>query len=105
MSLYESLFFIYYRIALAIPPAGKNDDAIISGYSRCSMYKVNFTEILQDGTILIGDPSWPTQKCQFGWEYNFTDIPYETIATQVTLSFNVNNFFLFFKIIPIIVKT
>ncbi|XP_057336890.1 organic cation transporter protein-like [Microplitis mediator] len=72
------------RIALAIPPAGIYDNAGASGNSRCSMYKVNFTEILinRTGIIPVADPSWPVQKCQYGWEYNFTEIPYETVATE-----------------------
>ncbi|KAK0164203.1 hypothetical protein PV328_002858 [Microctonus aethiopoides] len=70
------------RMALAIPLAGETDDATTLGYSKCLMYNVNFTEILMNGTISFGNPKWPTQKCQFGWEYNFDEIPYETIATE-----------------------
>lgn len=45
------------------------------------MYAVNFTEKLAEG-IVKGDPSWPRQPCKNGWEYNFTEIPYSTIATE-----------------------
>lgn len=72
----------YCRIALTIPPARDGDEASSLGYSKCFMYSVNFTELIENGTVL-GDPSWPTQRCQHGWEYNFTDIPYETVASQV----------------------
>lgn len=48
------------------------------------MYDVNFTEILQNG-IKVANTSWPTQFCKHGYEYDFTDVPYETIATQVIL--------------------
>lgn len=63
------------RVALAIP--SMND-----GFSKCSMYAVNFTEKLAEG-IKEADPSWPVQPCKFGWEFNFTDVPYETIATEL----------------------
>ncbi|ETN60286.1 hypothetical protein AND_008086 [Anopheles darlingi] len=45
------------------------------------MYAVNFTEVLANN-IRKADPSWPTQPCQNGWEYNFTDVPYATVATD-----------------------
>jgi len=60
----------FFRIALAIP-AGEN------GYSKCTMYDVNYTEVLSNGTR-EADPSWPTRGCSHGWEFNFTDIPYGT---------------------------
>ncbi|XP_012062879.1 PREDICTED: organic cation transporter protein [Atta cephalotes] len=63
------------RIALAIP-VGED------GYSKCSMYDVNYTEVLLNG-IKEANPSWPTKGCSQGWEFNFTDIPYETVATEL----------------------
>lgn len=51
--------------------------------SKCSMYAVNFTEVLNNGTK-EADPSWPVQPCKFGWEFNMTDLPYTTIATEVS---------------------
>ena len=68
-----------YRLALAIPPAVSADGF---AYSKCSMYAVNFTEMLNNG-IKQADPSWPVTSCRNGWEYNFTAIPYATIATEV----------------------
>lgn len=53
-------------------------------YSKCLMYDVNYTEILESG-ITEPDPTWPVTSCRHGWEYNFTDIPYETVATQVKI--------------------
>ncbi|KAL9692215.1 hypothetical protein quinque_000008, partial [Culex quinquefasciatus] len=47
------------------------------------MYAVNFTEVLANN-IRKADPSWPTQPCRSGWEYNFTDVPYRTAATDVS---------------------
>ncbi|XP_017777599.1 PREDICTED: organic cation transporter protein-like [Nicrophorus vespilloides] len=59
------------RLNLAIPKGEK-----------CRMYAVNYTEILQQG-VVKPDPSWPTVACRNGWEYNYTDIPYKTIASEL----------------------
>ncbi|XP_053673167.1 organic cation transporter protein [Anopheles nili] len=76
------------RRALAIPveePAGfatgVDDGTAETSYSKCTMYAVNFTEVLANN-IRKADPSWPTQACQHGWEYNYTDVPYQTAATD-----------------------
>ncbi|XP_040159293.1 carcinine transporter [Anopheles arabiensis] len=79
------------RRALAIPvdeSYGAELDAGVVGdgsppisYSKCTMYAVNFTEVLANN-IRKADPSWPTQPCRHGWEYNFTDVPYQTAATD-----------------------
>lgn len=72
------------RRALAIPvhyEHGNEFDDGTASYSKCSMYAVNFTEVLANN-IRKADPSWPTQPCQHGWEYNFTDVPYKTAATD-----------------------
>lgn len=54
------------------------------GYSKCTMYDVNYTEIILNG-IRDADPSWPTRGCSHGWEFDFSDIPYETVATEVRM--------------------
>ncbi|XP_058458866.1 organic cation transporter protein [Malaya genurostris] len=72
------------RRALAIPvyfEHGTEFDDGTASYSQCSMYAVNFTEVLANN-IKKADPSWPTQPCKHGWEYNFTDVPYRTAATD-----------------------
>ncbi|XP_017797048.1 PREDICTED: organic cation transporter protein [Habropoda laboriosa] len=63
------------RLSLAIPVNRE-------GYSRCSMYDVNYTEILLNGSH-VPDPSWPTKACQHGWEFNYTSVPYATVATEL----------------------
>lgn len=68
--------FSSFRLSLAIPSVEGE------GFAKCSMYAVNFTEMLLSG-IQAADPSWPTQSCQYGWEYNFTEIPYSTVATEL----------------------
>lgn len=52
-----------------------------SGRSKCSMYAVNFTDILQSG--FGPNEDWPIKPCSHGWEYSLIDIPYATIATEV----------------------
>lgn len=76
------------RRVLAIPvdKSAAGDFAVDGGdgaisYSKCTMYAVNFTEVLANN-IRTPDPSWPTQPCRNGWEYNFTDVPYQTAATD-----------------------
>ncbi|XP_037931141.1 organic cation transporter protein-like [Teleopsis dalmanni] len=62
------------RLALSIP-------RVNGEYRNCHMYDVNYTEILAKG-IKVADPSWPMTKCKNGWSYNFTEIPYTTVATE-----------------------
>lgn len=47
------------------------------------MYAVNYTELLTQG-VKEADPSWPTVPCMNGWEFNYTDVPYETITSEVS---------------------
>ncbi|XP_064546341.1 carcinine transporter [Drosophila montana] len=62
------------RLALSIP--------MVKGeYNNCYMYDVNYTEVLAQGKIMA-DPQWPRVKCRNGWSYNFTEIPYATVATE-----------------------
>uniref|UniRef100_A0A182M546 Major facilitator superfamily (MFS) profile domain-containing protein n=1 Tax=Anopheles culicifacies TaxID=139723 RepID=A0A182M546_9DIPT len=65
----------------ANPDAGLDDGSVPISYSKCTMYAVNFTEVLANN-IRKPDASWPTQPCRHGWEYNFTDVPYQTAATD-----------------------
>ncbi|CAB3253935.1 unnamed protein product [Arctia plantaginis] len=61
------------RRHLSIPI--KNDK-----FDKCTVYDVNWTAILNNGTM-EPDPTWSVKKCN-RWEFNYTDVPYETIATQ-----------------------
>ncbi|XP_075161063.1 organic cation transporter protein-like [Haematobia irritans] len=63
------------RLALSIPRMDNGD------YHNCFMYNVNYTEILAKG-IRQADPTWPRTACRNGWSYNFTEIPYTTVATE-----------------------
>ncbi|XP_045457822.1 carcinine transporter-like [Melitaea cinxia] len=51
-------------------------------YEKCVVYDVDWTRVLASGDI-TPNTTWPTKKCQGKWEFNFTDVPYETIATQL----------------------
>ncbi|XP_063217227.1 organic cation transporter protein [Bacillus rossius redtenbacheri] len=66
------------RVALSIPPAAGPGP----GYERCWMFAVNYTEVLARG-LNQSEPSWPRARCQHGWEFNFTEVPYPTIATEL----------------------
>ncbi len=68
---------IFNRQQLAIPL--EKDGS----FSKCTMYAVNFTEILQQQNANeIDRTKWPIKPCTNGWEYNFTEIPYSTVATE-----------------------
>ncbi|XP_072948572.1 carcinine transporter-like [Epargyreus clarus] len=64
------------RRHLSIPINAKNE------YERCVVYDVDWSKILEE-EVIEPNPKWPTKKCEETWEYNFTDVPYETIATQL----------------------
>lgn len=51
-------------------------------YSKCLMYDVNYEQLIALG-ITEANASWPISSCRQGWSYNFTDIPYATIATDL----------------------
>lgn len=53
-----------------------------NGYSKCTMYAINFTEVLTNG-IKTANLSWPIEPCKYGWEFDTSEIPYSTIATEV----------------------
>ncbi|XP_075168893.1 carcinine transporter-like [Haematobia irritans] len=63
------------RLALGIPHLNGE-------YSKCMRYNVNFTEQLALG-VSQANTSWPMIGCTHGWSYNFTEIPYTTIATEL----------------------
>lgn len=46
------------------------------------MYNVNYTEVLLQN-ITEAVPSWPIQSCKYGYEFDHSEIPYTTIATEV----------------------
>lgn len=71
------------------------------GRSRCSMYAVNFTALMEQFDMLMVNTSWPTQPCIHGWEYNRVEVPYSTIATEVTPNKNIYILYTFKKSIYI----
>uniref|UniRef100_A0A1A9X3B2 Major facilitator superfamily (MFS) profile domain-containing protein n=1 Tax=Glossina brevipalpis TaxID=37001 RepID=A0A1A9X3B2_9MUSC len=61
-------------LSLAIPK-------IVGEYSKCLVYDVNFTELLLRN-ISSANVSWPTRACYAGWHYNYTYIPYISLASE-----------------------
>lgn len=51
------------------------------GYSRCSSYVANWTEVMLTGTR--PDENWSTTSCQHGWEFNKSEVPYPTISSEL----------------------
>lgn len=80
---FQFIVFILDSLSLGVPL----DESSMNGYSRCSMYAVNFTQMLADG-VKKADPKWPTQPCTSGWEFDKDELPYSTISTEVNLNFN-----------------
>ncbi|XP_026734613.1 organic cation transporter protein-like [Trichoplusia ni] len=50
-------------------------------YDKCSVYDVDWTEVIKSGA-LEPKPEWRVKKCESQWEFNYTDVPYQTIASQ-----------------------
>lgn len=65
----------HYRRNLTAP--GTGDD-----WERCLMYNVNWTHVLINNSV---SPNAPTMPCKDGWEFEFNDIPYPTIVSEVRL--------------------
>ncbi|XP_012276482.1 carcinine transporter [Orussus abietinus] len=72
------------KIALSIPMASEEELKMegATPFSKCQVYAVNFTELLEAG-VRTADPSWPFRPCQHGWTFNYTMIPYASIAAQL----------------------
>lgn len=64
------------RRSLAIP-----NDSNELGYSHCTAYVANWTEVLKSGQQL--NSSWPIERCRHGWEFDKTQIPYPTISSEM----------------------
>lgn len=65
------------RRNLAIP----KDDTEQFGYSQCFSYAANWTEVIT--TDIRPNKTWSTMPCQYGWEFNKTEIPYPTISSEL----------------------
>ncbi|XP_015127579.1 organic cation transporter protein isoform X1 [Diachasma alloeum] len=72
------------KIALSIPLANAVEMQTegATAFSRCQMYDVNFTEVMLSG-IKVPDLSWGVKPCSNGWSFNFTAIPYASIAAEL----------------------
>lgn len=72
------LFNNNYRRNLSAP------GAVTGAWDHCMTYDTNWTEVLN--TLSPPPSETPLIPCQHGWEFEFKDIPYETVTTEVTLS-------------------
>ncbi|XP_050360806.1 carcinine transporter-like [Nymphalis io] len=65
------------RRSLAIP----QDSYSQFGYSHCEAFAANWSE------VLLADQkpneTWKTESCQYGWEFNKSEIPYPTISSEL----------------------
>lgn len=68
-----------FRIKIAIPATN-----VYPYYEQCQRKDVNFTELLKSDKSLSSSnfQTNETIKCT-RWEYNFTQIPYPSIGTEV----------------------
>ena len=68
-----------FRIKIAIPATN-----VYPYYEQCQRKDLNFTELLKSGKSLssLDFQTNETIKCT-QWEYNFTQIPYPSIGTEV----------------------
>lgn len=105
------------RKALSLPYSVKSDGRRV--YSKCQMYDVNYTEIIDswlqyvddpqnvtDGTSLsttsfrpstsrsppVSNPDWPISKCRYGWNYDTRDYD-STLVTEVNSTFSLSPLF------------
>lgn len=78
-----------YRIKLSIPPPSSEelhaDKNLI--FSRCKMYITDYADVVRRNQT-EPSPDWTIGDCQHGWSYNQTDVPYLSIAAEVSLNFN-----------------
>ncbi|KAI5635852.1 sugar transporter domain-containing protein [Phthorimaea operculella] len=62
------------RRNLSIPGALDGD------YDHCNVYDANWTLVLE--SMEPPDPGTPIVPCQHGWEFEYDDIPYPTVASE-----------------------
>lgn len=91
MSIYITVYIFianssYFRKNISIPYAStvEGSSDTVGRYSKCEMYYVNYTEILNSG-IRTPNTSWPKTSCRHGWTFDYTNIPYASIAAEVGL--------------------
>ncbi|XP_015590147.1 organic cation transporter protein [Cephus cinctus] len=74
----------YEKIAISVPLANEEELKMegATALSRCQVYAVNYTEILASGRR-EADPNWPTKPCENGWSFNWTTVPYASIAAEL----------------------
>ncbi|XP_031842346.1 carcinine transporter-like isoform X2 [Nomia melanderi] len=67
------------RVQIAIPPSNE-----YPYYDQCHRKDLNFAEILKSGEDLHSYQFWNNQTVECtSWEYNYTQIPYASIGTEL----------------------
>lgn len=84
------------RLHLAIPPSTSKG---AFKYSQCLRYDVNFTSLVdENGTLsLTPNPNWPVKRCDKGWEYDYSEIPYPSATVEVKKLLRLELIYLFFE--------
>lgn len=74
------------RRNIAIPTVTSSRGGHQTEYAKCSVYDVNFTQVMDEqlgrGGLPAGNASWPVRSCAHGWEYDFRQGMYPTIVTE-----------------------
>ncbi|XP_012268122.2 carcinine transporter-like [Athalia rosae] len=72
------------KFALSIPPADTEELLVDSDilYSKCQMYDIDYSALKNSG-VINADPTWPKVPCRHGWTFNYSTIPYVSIAAEL----------------------
>lgn len=68
--------YIYSRRNLSAPLTVAGD------MERCKTFDTNWTRVLE--TLTPPPAGTPMVPCQHGWEFEFSNIPYETVVSEVS---------------------
>ncbi|XP_058789014.1 organic cation transporter protein-like [Phymastichus coffea] len=69
------------KIHLSVPDRPYIETETNLTYSRCTMYITNYTKVLLTGQK--PGPDTPIAKCQSGWSFNQSNVPYLSIAAEL----------------------
>lgn len=90
---------LFFRKLLTIPWKLNDENQTI--FSQCEMYDTNFTNIINLNMTNLNS-SWPIKKCDNGWTFDYTDVPYASISAEVFIKL-LNNYDKYFYFINIII--
>lgn len=76
-SIKKTCICFYSRRNLSAPGAATG-----GSWDSCMTFDVNWTDVLE--TMQPPPEGTPMIPCQHGWDFEFSDIPYETVVTEVS---------------------